>query len=336
VEPHTNEETAILSIENALKAVQMIPSNMTGEVSFFGGEPLLVFPRIKEIIHAIYSLKREESLSFHMTTNATLMTESIIQFLADNNFSLIISLDGPAHLHNENRPCANGNPSHAQVIEKLPILAKYKTLARRTTLRGTFEGSNPSVCERVRYLNEIAEKYGFGGVSVEPADIGEGCAKNSVNPIRPSDALVNEYYETAKWYANEIKNGRQPKFHHFDLRIARLRKRKPAGAECGAGVGYMTVTPDGTLYACHRCGNSAIGTVDTGINYASQSPWRDNRYYARESCPDCYLRNICGGGCRWTSRERFGDCRKADATACFLTDVCVRCAAWIISEIDNK
>lgn len=327
----TGKNCPIISEKTIREAMQNIPQNGSSQtIAFFGGEPLIAWDRV--IFTVNFARERFIKPRFSLTTNATLLTNEMVEFFARNQFSLIISIDGPEHLHDAMRPCSDGSGSYKKVIAALKKISEYPELAARTTLRGTFDGSNKHahLLERVKHLNELSAEYSLGNVSVEPADVSEGCATGSV-PVKPTESLYEEYLDLAEWFASEKVKNNNPKFHHFAVRIDRLKSRRPAPSECGAGVGYFACTPDGELHACHRLG-CKVGTAEEGINMRSQAPWRDNRIYARNNCSDCWLRHVCGGGCRLNSINKCGNIKEPDPLGCWLTEVCTECAAFILSE----
>ncbi len=316
------ERPSVMSEMVLRQALRLLPRE--GRIGFFGGEPLLAWPQV------VRAVELAGERRYGLTTNGTLLTPEIAAFLDRHNFALIVSVDGPAHLHDPARPLAGGTGSYARVRRGLQMLAAFPKLAARTTLRGTYDGCgrHAFLLERVRHLNELCRQFGLRNVSVEPAELAEGCGRGGT-PIRPAEALFEEYADVAEWLAQERAAGRPAYFHHFDVRAERLRTRRPAPSECGAGVGYCAATPDGVLHACHRLG-CPVGDVGGGIDARLQQPWRDNRYYARTGCATCWLRNVCGGGCRSNSLH-CGDIRQPQPLGCWLTEVCLKCAAFLLS-----
>ena len=328
------EQKMDMDFEQLKKMLDMIPAGRQATVCFFGGEPVIAWDRILEGVE--YAKARFIKPSFSLTSNGTLLDERKIAWLAKNNFALIISLDGTKWLHDSSRPDKSGGGTYNKVIATLELISHYPALASATTLRATFDGADKHahLVTRLIHLNEITDRFGLGNVSVEPADLSEGCGGAGV-PVEAGEALYEEYLDAAEWYVGELKAGRKPKFHHFAIRIQRIKNRKPSPSECGAGVGYVAAAPDGSLHACHRLG-CRIGKVGCGIDRRLQQPWRDNRYYARHSCPDCWLRNLCGCGCRINSINNCGDIRQLDTLGCWLKEVCVKCAAWILAETTKE
>ncbi len=362
------DEPVVMSLDTAKQAVDLIPPGREFTIGFFGGEPLVAPELIRETVKYAQEVARARGTraKFSVTTNAVLLTGDLSRFFAENEFGMIVSLDGPKHLHDAARPRADGSGSYDDTLAGLKMVAEYPALARRTTLRGTFDGlENESyLVERLQHLNEIAWEYGFGNVSVEPADISEGCGKKparkaddggcgctsicandssvcggsdhgseKVKPVKPSENLFAEYLRAAEWFVQQLREGRSPKFHHLTVRAKRLAMRTPAPSECGAGVGYFAVDPAGKIFACHRLGECGVGELPHGIDCAAQAQWRDNRYYQRAYCPECGLRNVCGGGCRLNSIHQCGDIRQPDPLGCWITQTCFRAAAWVLAEL---
>lgn len=331
---HADHAPRTMSPHTARHALSLLPANRDLHISFFGGEPLLAMETMHAAIDAAYEIAGTHGTQprFHLTTNGTELDDTTAAFLDDHRFSVILSLDGPPRLHNAARPRPDGSGSHTDAMHALAALARHPRLIRRTTLRATYDGAGNGVhlVERLIHLNALARQFGCGGVSVEPADLSEGCA-GGASPVEASEALFEEYMDAAEWYAGQVAAGVRPMFHHVDVRMRRLRERRASLSECGAGVGYLAVDPGGVLHACHRL-SCPVGTLGDGIDYAAQAPWRENRYYARTTCPTCVWRNVCGGGCRWVSHVQGGDIRKPSRLGCFLTDTCTRAAAWLLTQ----
>jgi uncharacterized protein len=334
---HDGNDAAILSMETIRKALDLVPPGQDFRVSFFGGEPLVAGERLREAAAEARTRARQRGVGvrFSLTTNGTLLDEPAAAWLQSAGFSLIVSLDGPARLHDATRIDAAGEGSHARTLAGLEAVASHPALAARTTLRATYDTGAARLVERLGYLNDLADELGLGGVSVEPADLTEGCAGGEAGALTMTPALREEYLDAAAWFVERLREGRTPRFHHFAVRLKRLLRRTPSASECGAGCGYLTVGPDGTVYACHREGASRVGSVATGVDTALQAAWRENRYYGRNRCPGCALRNLCGGGCRWVSLARTGSVADPDPFGCALTEVCFHAAAWILGELSE-
>lgn len=308
----------------ALRALSLFAPRRDMQISFFGGEPLLAWETLVLTAEAAKALAAHSGLKarFHVTTNGTLLDEQKARWLAGNGFSMIVSLDGPPEIHDAYRRFAHDAAgSFDATMRGLEAVRRFPRLAMRTTLRGTFTADCVDLLKRVAFLNDLCDCGFAGNVSVEPASlVTEGCAalpQGHPQALRPCDMrrLRGEYDALADWWLERWRAGRKARFFHFAKMLERLEKRRPACSDCGAGWGYMCVNPAGELHACHREGNP-IGDAWKGISEAARAEWLDNRYYARQKCPTCWARNICGGGCRKDSWDKSGDIRQPDALAC--------------------
>jgi radical SAM protein with 4Fe4S-binding SPASM domain len=144
---------------------------------------------------------------------------------------------------------------------------------------------------------------------VEPVLLGEQACydKSKVREFMPSSVdtpqqMEEEYHRVSQWYIDRVRSRKIPRYHHYSSFLRRLINKSASFSECGAGVGYFSVGPDGTIYACHRENLTKVGHLyQGGIDHELAAPWQDNRLYARKKCPTCAIRYLCGGGCREAS-----------------------------------
>jgi len=313
-------------------------------ISFFGGEPTL--PKSWKLVKegALYARSlaemRQSYLNLHITTNGTCLDKEKLDFLSQQNFSMIISIDGPEDIHNKNRPARrdtfNSWESTMQALEKM---LDYPGLAKRTTLRATFGADDVQLVSRLEFPNELVRKGMAGSVSVEPLNLSETSCHNIGEKqmiFGTSDEhreLVNrQYYEAAEWFVSRRKTSYNPRFFHFEATLRRLARRMPQPSECGAAWGFYAVNPSGDILPCHREGVDPIGSLAYGISEQAREEWKDNRWYCRTKCPSCWARNYCGGGCRVVSKQHTGDIHNSDPALCMFKKVWLKECAWILSE----
>lgn len=293
-------------------------------VAFFGGEPMLAFDLIQQVIEHY----RFRDTTWGMTTNATLIDRAEADWLAEHKFSLIVSIDGPQEIHEANRPMRCGNSSHEATMRGLSAL-RNAGLAKQATLRATFRTPD-QLGPQVGYLNALVEDGFARHVSVEPVSRSEGCAMGTGEIDWPATEAA--YWEVAMAMAEDAQAGLRTVVHQINSYLRRLANRSPQPSECGAGKSYFTVAPDGVIHACHREG-SPVGHSGYGLDEARRAPWMDNRYYARYSCPGCPIRNVCGGGCRVDSLHADNFCRPTEAQ-CAYADLWFRCALWLLATLE--
>jgi uncharacterized protein len=328
---------SLMTEETAVEALDMLweACHSHFAVSFFGGEPLLNFGVIRAIVEYAKCRSREtgKTLDFSLTTNGTLLNSGITDFMIVNNFNMVLSLDGPGPLHDEMRVYVNGKGSHLRIRKNLELI-KDTNLAKRTTLRGTFPGSNASLVERILYLDKLCEDGYAANFSVEPADL----PQESPIGFTPGriEKLSKEYEEAARIYADALNEGRQIRFFHFNLFLRRVLKAERYTRTCSAGIGYAIVSPDGNLYSCHREGETKIGTVKGGFDPSLRDSWRKNTIYDKRECSMCWARYLCGGECMHDSIEYTGDPLRPYWVNCEFKKLWIKLAVWIASGLNDE
>jgi uncharacterized protein len=272
---------------------------------------------------------------FSLTTNGTLITAERAAFLARFRPSLILSLDGDPVRHNRLRPFADGGDSFSASCAGLRRLSEAGI---RPTLRSTYDGEGCRLSDELEFLNQICDSGQASGVSVEPASLGEGCERGArAVTIEALRGMETEYMDAASWFVSRVRAGKPARFMHLESMLRRLVLRQAHGCECGAGRGYLTLSPDLELHACHR-EKSRVGRVSadgSAVEWdeAARDAWRDNRLEARQKCSSCGFRHLCGGGCRWDGMDATGDMRKPDPAGCELTRLRVLMAVKVLSEL---
>jgi uncharacterized protein len=328
-----------LSVETAVKAIKLCDLKGT-RISFFGGEPLLRFDVIREVVAEAERIC--EKPRFHVTTNGVLLDDEKACFFAEHGFSFIVSLDGPPDIHNYNRPLAKSNCVHIHsyglTLEGLKALKRHG-VAGRVTLRSTYTKDSIHLRERLAHLNDLCD-WGYGGhVSVEAVSSSEAsCIDPHVGQVIGFDLagalrLRGAYREAFDWALERARSGRHARWHHLNHFAERILSRSPALSECGAAKGYISVAPEGELFACHREAGRPIGHADQGIYESQRTHWMENRLFARQSCPDCWCRHICGGGCRADSVVHVGDIAVPYGTSCTIAQVIIANVIRLLSRL---
>lgn len=355
-----NYEEHLLGHMTFLTAVAALESfqnpgcaNKPFKTGFFGGEPTLNMPVVRQVVDYVKQDAQRKANrlgvpidkmapTWHMTTNGVLpgLDSDISDFLIRENFSLIVSIDGPEDIHNAGRPARGGTNSYQATRAFLDKL-KGTERAKRTTLRSTFSAHNMHLLERIQHLNELMWDGAGSHVSVEPLSLSENaCIKDSSRLVFTPDMfgdIEREYFAVAEWMVAEVRKGRLPRLHHLNMPLKRLFNREPNFTECGAGKGgYVTVEPDGTICACHRTANTKIGHLLSGIDESKRAKWVDNRFYTRAGCNECDMRFLCGGGCRSDSLDHgYSICTPVEID-CMFKRIWYKCAMWMMCELTDE
>ena len=300
------------------------------EVDFFGGEPLLNWEVIKEIVGYGRQLeeKHDKHFRFTLTTNGTLLTDEILEFVNKEMDNIVLSIDGRKEVNDRMRPWSDGRTESAYdtIVPKYLEVAKSRG-GERYFVRGTFTHENLDFAEDVKHLADL----GFTQISMEPV-----VAKPS-DPwaIKEEDlpALMEEYDKLAALYLEYRKAGRPFHFFHFniDLEGGPCVIKRLSG--CGSGCEYLGVTPAGELYPCHQfVGNTPfiMGNVFDGITRDDiREQFAASNVYTREECTKCFARYYCSGGCAANAWNFNGDINTVYETGCVLQRKRIECAIMI-------
>lgn len=297
-------DTAVRSIDLLLKES---PDRESYNVVFFGGEPLSNLPLIREVVgHAearFAALGRE--VNFTLTTNATLLTEEIVDWLDAHRFGLTVSMDGPKALHDKNRKTVGGKGSYDAVAAKARmLLSRYRSrpVGARVTLT-----AGVTAVETI--FDHLKGELGFAEVGVSPVTSGQLAAFNLngdelLEVFEGMKALGRRYHAAAR-------EGRNLGFSNMHQLMQDLWEGRSKALPCGAGVGMLAVDHQGDLSLCHRFTGSEAGRygdLDHGIDKARLGRFLESRLDRTEKgCNTCRIRNLCAGGCYHESYAHFGD-----------------------------
>ncbi|MGI6587963.1 MAG: thioether cross-link-forming SCIFF peptide maturase [Peptococcia bacterium] len=293
-------DRSLMDLETGKKALDFLVTasgpRQHIEIDYFGGEPLLNFPVVKELIK--YGQEKAQRagkiLKQTLTTNAVLLNTEIIDFLNKENVYLILSIDGRPEVHDRMRPLAGGQESFPQVERQIKEFVNRQK-DETYYVRGTYTHFNLDFSEDILFLVE----HGYNRVSIEPvvADPKQDYALRTADlPI-----LKEQYKILAQKWLEYYRQGRPFQFFHFNLDLDKgpcLLKRLSG---CGAGNEYLAVSPSGELYPCHQfMENKAflLGNVFDGIQKQTlRNVFRQAHVLNKEKCRECWARFYCGGGC---------------------------------------
>lgn len=319
--PGYNYDNQLMNEETAEKSVDFLLSNSKRkkelEISFFGGEPLMNIP---VLFHTVEYAKKQaqihgKSIAFHLTTNGTLLTPEIISFLKYNNFSIIISLDGPKIIHDSMRCFSDGRGSYDIVLKNLKLLLLEKNGFRNISIRSTFTKRNLDIENMMMYLASL----GCSDISIEPAYTGVeeiDIDKNSLGE------LLYHYDLLAFQYLKEMEKGSYFTFFHLRRMMDKCHKKNLRVAPCGASIAYLSIGVDGKIYPCHRLVGKPeyiMGDVYTGItNGRIKEMFLGARVQNKSKCMNCWARYVCGGACHELAIKYNGDILKPYDIECEL------------------
>jgi uncharacterized protein len=320
-----SEETARQSVEFMLKESG---GNPTAHITFFGGETLLNFPVLQKTI--AYARQRAAELGkavdFSLTTNATLLKPEIIEFLAENQVGVTISIDGPREVQDKFRVFNNGAGSYDVVAPKIrELLRRHRS--RPIGARVTLTSADLDVRRIYRHLTEEIGfwEVGFAPVTTSPNRahaIGEG----------GYDQMLDQFRELAYEFLEASVANRHHGFSNVKETLEELHKGVSKAFPCGAGLGLLGVATDGDVALCHRFAGSdahKLGTVSDGVDRGAQHAFLERHHIANKTdCSICWARPLCSGGCYHEAHTRYGDTTHANLHYCDWirgwTNVCLK------------
>ena len=302
---------ALMSFEVGKKALDFLVASSRNrrnlEVDFFGGEPLMNFQVVKDLVAYGRELEKnsDKHFRFTITTNGVLLNDEIMEFCNAEMDNVVMSLDGRKEVHDRMRPSRNGKGSYDLIVPKFQkFAAQRKALGKQYYIRGTFTHYNLDFAQDVLHFADL----GFDQLSMEPVV----APADAPYAIRPEDipVICEQYDVLAKEMLKREKEGRGFTFFHFmiDLSGGPCVYKRLSG--CGSGTEYLAVTPWGDLYPCHQfVGNEQflLGNVDEGIVRTDiVDTFKCCNVYSREECTKCFARYYCSGGCAANSYNFHG------------------------------
>ena len=326
-----NSGRKLMSKEVALKAVDYLVENSGGrqkiEIVFFGGEPLMNFDVVKEVVKYGREIEKKGNKRFHftITTNGVLLDPEKINFINEQMDNVVISVDGRKEKHDAIRHTINGKGSYDTIIPKIQKLIKGRN-GKSYFVRGTFTTKNKDFSKDVMHLADL----GFKEISVEPV-VGSGTDLHFTESDLPE--IMNEYEDLALQYIEQLKKKDPFRFYHFYINLEGgpcLFKRVTA---CGAGYEYLAVSPDGKLYPCHQFVGEdkfVVGDIYKGIfNQTLCDVLEENTVFEKDLCRKCWAKLYCSGGCHANAYYTNADIKKPNEISCQLQKKRMECALMI-------
>lgn len=322
----------LMSAEVGKKALDFLVANSGNrvnlEVDFFGGEPLMNFEVIKEIVAYGRSIEKDagKNFRFTLTTNGMLLNDEVTEFCNKEISNVVLSLDGRKFVNDKMRPARNGKGSYDIIVPKFQDFVS-KRGDKSYYVRGTFTRNNLDFTEDFKAMADL----GFKEISIEPVVADEDCDY----AIREEDIdkICEEYDKLALDLIKRYDEGKPVTFFHYmiDLNGGPCVYKRLSG--CGSGTEYLAVTPSGDLYPCHQFVSHdeyRLGDVFNGISRQDiVDEFKLCNVYAKDKCRDCFARFYCSGGCAANSFAFHGNILDAYDIGCKLQQKRIECAIMI-------
>lgn len=330
---------ALMSYEVGKKALDFLVANsgkrVNLEVDFFGGEPLLNWQVVKDLVAYGRSLEEpyHKKFRFTLTTNGVLLDDEILEFVNKEMANLVLSIDGRKEIHDLMRPYRGGQGSYDKVVPKFRKAADSRG-QMNYYVRGTFTRNNLDFSKDVMHLADL----GFEQISVEPVV----AMPEEEYALREEDIpkICEEYDRLAAEMIKRHKEGKGFNFFHFmiDLTGGPCVYKRLSG--CGSGTEYLAVTPWGDLYPCHQFVGEEkflMGNVFDGLKAKElQEEFKGCNVYAKEKCRKCFAKFYCSGGCAANAYKFHGSINDAYDIGCELQRKRVECAIMIKAALAEE
>ena len=325
-------ERALMSFEVGKRALDFLIENSGTrrnlEVDFFGGEPLMNFDVVKQLVAYARSIEKEKGKNFRftLTTNGLLIDDDVIDFANRECSNVVLSLDGRREIHDAYRVDYAGNGSWERIVPKFQRLVEARG-GKNYYMRGTFTHANPDFLKDIQTMLDL----GFSELSMEPVVTAPGDASELTEEDLP--IVLEQYEKLAELMLERDRAGKPFTFYHYmiDLTGGPCIYKRISG--CGSGTEYMAVTPTGELYPCHQfVGEEAfrLGDIWNGVtNKEKQGEFAACNVYARPDCADCWAKLYCSGGCAANAYHSTGSVTGVYKYGCELFRKRMECAIMV-------
>ena len=325
-------DRAVMSFEVGKQALDFLIANSGSrrnlEVDFFGGEPLMNFQVVKDLVAYARSVEKEKGKHFRftLTTNGVLVNDDVIDWANWECSNVVLSLDGRKEIHDRFRVDYAGNGSWEKIVPKFQKFVEARK-GKDYYMRGTFTHANPDFLKDIQTMLDL----GFRELSMEQVV----CAEGDPSALTEDDlTIVMEQYEAlAQLMLQKDREGDPFTFYHYmiDLSGGPCIYKRISG--CGSGTEYMAVTPWGDLYPCHQFVGEErfkLGDIWNGVtNGEVQLEFASCNVYAHPECRDCWARLYCSGGCAANAYHATGSVTGVYQQGCALFRKRMECAILV-------
>ena len=325
-------DRALMSFEVGKQALDFLMENSGTrrnlEVDFFGGEPLMNFQVVKDLVAYARSVEKERGKNFRftLTTNGVLVDDDVIEWANRECSNVVLSLDGRKEIHDRFRVDYAGNGSWEKIVPKFQKFVEARG-GKEYYMRGTFTHANPDFLKDIQQMLDL----GFTELSMEPVV----CAAGDPSALTEEDlpVVMEQYEQLAQLMLERDKQGKPFTFYHYMIDLAGGPCIYKRISGCGSGTEYMAVTPWGDLYPCHQFVGEdrfKLGNIWDGVtNEKIQEEFAACNVYAHPECRDCWARLYCSGGCAANAYHATGSVTGVYEYGCKLFRKRMECAIMV-------
>ena len=326
----------VMSVETAKKAIEYVVKRSGPrkniEIDLFGGEPTLIMDKLKEVIAFARENEKKwgKNIRFTMTTNATLLTDEMMDYMDKEMGNIILSLDGRKEINDMTRIKADGSGSYDDIVPNIKKMISKRTKGKTYYVRGTFTRNNTDFFNDVQaMLNE-----GFREISIEPVVLEDGHNLSLREEDLPT--IYENYDKLYEEMRRRMHEGDEFTFYHFmiDLQGGPCVYKRISG--CGAGFEYVAITPQGEVYPCHQFVGKEeykLGDIyEDTFNTELAKKFKKAHIYNKPKCRECWARFYCSGGCQANNVAFNGDMNIPYEVGCKMQKKRIECAIALKAE----
>ncbi|MBI5364736.1 MAG: quinohemoprotein amine dehydrogenase maturation protein [Planctomycetes bacterium] len=319
-----------MALETATKAIELLFADSTGRpevsITFFGGETLLNFDTIRgATLHAEQRAREtRKRVSFALTTNATLLTDEIIAFLAEHRFGINVSIDGGRADQDRHRVFKSGRGSYDEIVPRIKkLLAAMPTAKNGGRPVGARVTLTRGLADVTETFHHLTKDLGFESVGFAPVTSAEDRAWALVTKEGEASAMgrvLDGFRSLAKDYVAAALKNESHGFSNLNDLLGELHRGTNKAHPCGAGLGLVGVSTEGELGLCHRFVESdahALGDVEHGLDQEKRARFLDSVHISKKvACHACFARPHCSGGCYHEAYVRYQDATQPNLHYC--------------------
>lgn len=332
-------ERNLMSFEVGSKALEYLAKNSGNrrnlEVDFFGGEPLMNFEVVKDLVYYGRKIEKEynKRFRFTITTNGVLLDDEKIEFINENMDNVVLSLDGRKSVNDNMRKTINESGSYDIILPKIKKMVEIRK-DKDYYVRGTFTNKNIDFAKDAIHFME----QGFKKISIEPVVTPE--TEDYALREEHLEDILKEYESFSKEYIDLKMQDPDFMFFHFmiDLEQGPCIIKRSVG--CGAGSEYLAVTPEGDFYPCHQFVGEEefkLGNVQTGIeNTLLRDKFKNANVFTKDDCNNCWAKFYCSGGCHANAHYSNGDIKKPFKLGCEMEKKRIECAISVLANLNEE